>query len=206
MKKITYLLFFVLSFSVYAQPSYIYTFKSADSITRYIEQNKLMFQPEDVYITKDFESFKAYSETKYYQTPRIYIFNSEGDFLETITNVNAERKLSNFKRIKKKPARNESNLDFWTQKLIHYKSENLYKDTHTYTYTFVINWYLLDTEQKPIVLKLWKEWYDVLLRQKAAGEDIQIILLNIDAQDYWELSPTWREYVLENLNRNEIKQ
>ncbi|MAN29361.1 MULTISPECIES: hypothetical protein [Mesonia] len=201
MKKITYL-FFLLTFSVFSQSQYVYNFKNSDSLDSYIQKNNLVFHPEDVYITKDFESFKAHTQTSFFASPIIFVFNKEGKYLESIDNISAERKLSNFKRIRKKPDKDQLSIEFLTEKIAHYKSGEVYNDAHSYTYTFVINWMLVSGEQKPIIIKLLNEWYSVLLRQKKAGENIKIILLNIEPQDHWGLSQTWREYVLENLNRS----
>ena len=201
MKKITYL-FFLLTFSVFSQSQYVYNFKNSDSLDSYIQKNNLVFHPEDIYITKDFESFKAYTETELFRSPIIYVFNQDGKYLESIDNLTSEKKLSNFNKIKSKPDKDQPNLDFWIEKITHYKSNEILGHSDSYTYTFLINWDIINSEQKQIIVDILNEWYSVLLRQKAVGKNIKIILLNIDIQDYWGLSPEWREYVLENVNRS----
>lgn len=196
-------LLLILSFSVNAQKEYTYNFKNSDSLEAYIERYELPFQEEDIYITKDFEnSFKPYSESKFLSSPIIYVFNAEGKFLESINNITSEKKLANFKKIRKRPEKNEPNLDFWTSKIVHYKTGKDYDDPKKYDYTFVVNWDLTESEQTAQVIEIWSEWYNVLMRQKAKGENIQIILFNIDLQERWELSSHMRRFVLENVNRS----
>ena len=202
MKKII-LLFYLIALPIFAQKEYTYNFKNSDSLDAYIEKYELPFQEGDIYITKDFEnSFRPYSESKFLRSPRIYVFNAEGQFLESINNITSEKKLANFKKIRKRPEKNEPSLDFWTSKIVHYKTGNDYEDPKNYDYTFVVNWDLIESEQTEQLIEIYSEWYNVLLRQKAKGENIQIILLNIDLQEHWELSPYMRKFVLENVNRS----
>ena len=202
MKKII-LLFYLIALPIFAQKEYTYNFKNSDSLDAYIEKYELPFQEGDIYITKDFEnSFRPYSESKFLRSPRIYVFNAEGQFLESINNITSEKKLANFKKIRKRPEKNEPSLDFWTSKIVHYKTGNDYEDPKNYDYTFVVNWDLIESEQTEQLIEIYSEWYNVLLRQKAKGENIQIILLNIDLQERWELSPYMRKFVLENVNRS----
>ena len=202
MKKII-LLFYLIALPIFAQKQYTYNFKNSDSLDAYIEKYELPFQEGDIYITKDFEnSFRPYSESKFLRSPRIYVFNAEGQFLESINNITSEKKLANFKKIRKRPEKNEPSLDFWTSKIVHYKTGNDYEDPKNYDYTFVVNWDLIESEQTEQLIEIYSEWYNVLLRQKAKGENIQIILLNIDLQERWELSPYMRKFVLENVNRS----
>lgn len=202
MKKII-LLFYLIALPIFAQKEYTYNFKNSDSLDAYIEKYELPFQEEDIYITKDFEnSFRPYSESKFLRSPRIYVFNEEGQFLESITNITSEKKLANFKKLRKRPEKNEPSLDFWTSKIVHYKTGNDYDDPKNYDYTFVVNWDLIESEQTAQLVDIWSEWYNVLMRQKAKGENIQIILFNIDLQERWELSPYMRKFVLENVNRS----
>lgn len=192
----------MLTFPVFAQSGYVFKFGNSDSLDVYIKKDELLFHPEDVYIVKDFESFKEYTQASFFRSPMIYVFNKEGDYLERFDNMSAERKLSNFKRIRNKPDKDKPNLDFWTQKIAHYKSGAVFEDSHLYNYTFVINWgYLLEGGEGPKIVKILNEWYKVLLRQKASGKDIKIIMLNIDLQDHWNLSQTWRDWVLEQINK-----
>jgi len=202
MKKII-LLFYLIALPIFAQKEYTYNFKNSDSLDAYIEKYELPFQEGDIYITKDFEnSFRPYSESKFLRSPRIYVFNAEGQFLESINNITSEKKLANFKKIRKRPEKNEPSLDFWTSKIVHYKTGNDYDDPKKYDYTFVVNWDLIESEQTAQLVDIWSEWYNVLMRQKAKGENIQIILFNIDLQERWELSPYMRKFVLENVNRS----
>jgi len=202
MKKII-LLFYLIALPIFAQKEYTYNFKNSDSLDAYIEKYELPFQEGDIYITKDFEnSFRPYSESKFLRSPRIYVFNAEGQFLESINNITSEKKLANFKKLRKRPEKNEPSLDFWTSKIVHYKTGNDYEDPKNYDYTFVVNWDLIESEQTEQLIEIYSEWYNVLLRQKAKGENIQIILLNIDLQERWELSPYMRKFVLENVNRS----
>ena len=202
MKKII-LLFYLIALPIFAQKEYTYNFKNSDSLDAYIERYELPFQEDDIYITKDFEnSFRPYSESKFLRSPIIYVFNEEGHFLESINNITSEKKLANFKKLRKRPEKNEPSLDFWTSKIVHYKTGNDYDDPKKYDYTFVVIWDLIESEQTAQLVDIWSEWYNVLMRQKAKGENIQIILFNIDLQERWELSPYMRKFVLENVNRS----
>ncbi|MEO2058916.1 MAG: hypothetical protein ABGW76_02450 [Mesonia sp.] len=202
MKKII-LLFYLIALPIFAQKEYTYNFKNSDSLDAYIERYELPFHSEDIYITKDFEnSFRPYSESKFLSSPRIYVFNEEGQFLESINNITSEKKLANFKKLRKRPEKNEPSLDFWTSKIVHYKTGNDYDDPKNYDYTFVVNWSVIEYEQTQQVVDIWSEWYNVLIRQKAKGENIQIILFNTNLQERWELSPYMRKFVLENVNRS----
>ena len=202
MKKII-LLFYLIALPIFAQKEYTYNFKNSDSLDSYIEKYELPFHSEDIYITKDFEnSFRPYSESKFLSSPIIYVFNEEGQFLESINNITSEKKSANFKKLRKRPEKNEPSLDFWTSKIVHYKTGNDYDDPKNYDYTFVVNWDLIESEQTAQLVDIWSEWYNVLMRQKAKGENIQIILFNIDLQERWELSPYMRKFVLENVNRS----
>ena len=178
MKKITYL-FFLLTFSVFSQSQYVYNFKNSDSLDSYIQKNNLVFHPEDVYITKDFESFKAHTQTSFFASPIIFVFNKEGKYLESIDNISAERKLSNFKRIRKKPDKDQLSIEFLTEKIAHYKSGEVYNDAHSYTYTFVINWMLVSGEQKPIIIKLLKDIIYNYLKILILLENLKTIWMKI---------------------------
>lgn len=110
--------------------------------------------------------------------------------------------MANFKKLRKRPEKNEPSIDFWTSKIVHYQTGKDYDDTKSYDYTFVVNWGVFEYDQIQQIIDIWSEWYNVLLRQKAKGENIQIILFNTDLQERWELSPYMRKFVLENVNRS----
>lgn len=195
---------FIIVFAspILAQSNYEFNFKNSDSLNSYIENNNLLFHPEDIYIVKDLESYKAYTQSDFYASPIILVFNAEGKFLENIDNISSEKKLSNFKKIKSKPKKDQPVLAFLTEKIVHYETGKDFQSKNEYSFTFVINWLLITGEQKSIIIEILNEWYNVLSRQKSNGENIRIILLNMDVQDHWDLSPKWQNYVLENLNRS----
>ena len=70
-------------------------FISSDSIENYIKVKNLSFENQDIYVLKNLESFKTYSQG-YLKSPVIYVFNSKGNYLDFIHNANAEKKTFKF--------------------------------------------------------------------------------------------------------------
>jgi hypothetical protein len=171
-------------------------FISSDSIENYIKVKNLSFENQDIYVLKNLESFKTYSQG-YLKSPIIFVFNADGEYVDFINNVTAEKKLSKFKRINNKISEEYPGLDFWKERISHFESGDLLKDTPA-EYTFILNWGLLFRDVENI--EMIDHWYKVLLRQKANGKDIKIVLLNVDLQKSWNLSPKMEKWVLNNVN------
>ncbi|WP_073147281.1 hypothetical protein [Mesonia phycicola] len=171
-------------------------FISSDSIENYIKVKNLSFENQDIYVLKNLESFKTYSQG-YLKSPVIFVFNADGEYVDLINNVNAEKKLSKFKRINNKTSEEYPGLNFWKERISHFESGDLLKDTPV-EYTFILNWGLLFGDIENI--EMIDHWYKVLLRQKANGKNIKIVLLNVDLQKSWNLSPKMEKWVLNNVN------
>ena len=108
-----------------------------------------------------------------------------------------KKKLSNFKKINRKPNKDYPDLKFWREKLIHFNSKQILEERNSDFY-FVLNWGFLHNDEESI--ELINHWYDVLKRHQDNGENIKVVLLNIDLQDQWDLSPESRENVLKIVN------
>lgn len=181
---------------IFSQDKSSASFLTTDSIKNYTQAKELSYKSRDIYILKDLESFKTYSQG-YLKSPVIYVFNADGEYVDLINNVNAEKKLSKFKRINNKTSEEYPGLYFWKERISHFESGDLLKDTPV-EYTFILNWGLLFGDIENI--EMIDHWYKVLLRQKANGKNIKIVLLNVDLQKSWNLSPKMEKWVLNNVN------
>lgn|GEM_PF-1052202 len=195
--QIIYPLLSILVFNLgFSQVDSEINFISSDSIENYIKVKNLSFENQDIYVLKNLESFKTYSQG-YLKSPVIYVFNSKGNYLDFIHNANAEKKLSNLKKINRKSNKDYPDLKFWREKLIHFNSKQILEERNSDFY-FVLNWGFLHNDEESI--ELINHWYDVLKRHQDNGENIKVVLLNIDLQDQWDLSPESRENVLKIVN------
>lgn len=200
MKNIILLIWFLLllNTSVYSQKP-VFEFQNSKDIDQYLVLNQFNFNAKDIFIFESFDDFFKFNDAGYLMSPVVHVFNKDGLYLEYIKISDIIEKLSNFDKIRHKPKKNAIHIDRWLNGLINYKSlQPVIKKENT-EYYFVLSWALF--VKKPQNIEAIFKWYDVLLRHKLKGENIEIILLNMDFQDSWELSPEKKENMLKQVNK-----
>lgn len=160
----------------------LFEFENNDSIDKYLEENKLNC-----------------NNNGYLVGPIVHVFNSDGLYLENLKLSDVIDKLSNFKNIRKKPKKNAINIDSWINKIVNYKTLQPLLKQDNKDYYFVLNWAIFFN--KDINNEALFKWYEVLERQKLNGKDIQVILINMDLQDSWDLSEEKKESILKQANK-----
>ncbi|QXP78692.1 MULTISPECIES: hypothetical protein [Winogradskyella] len=195
------LLFSILSFSILSLQSQnsLFEFQNDNSIDKYLEKNKLSCDKSELFIFKNFDSFITYNNNGYLVGPIVHVFNSDGIYLENFKLSEVIDKLSNFKNIRKKPKKKAINIDSWINKIINYKTLKPLLKQDNKDYYFVLNWAIFFN--KDINNEALFKWYEVLKRQKLNGKDIQVILINMDLQDSWDLSEEKKESILKQANK-----
>lgn len=199
MKIITYLIC-VFTLGLTAQNPRNFKFEDSTTINNYINEQQLAFLTEDIYILKTIEDYKTYTSEGNLVSPVIFVFNEKGEFTEYINFYNAEKKLSNLKRLRKKKSKNSPDFKYWEEKIVSLKTNQVYTPNQT-GYIFVLSWGIHWNKIKSA--KLISKWYEVLLRQKENNPDIQLILLNTDLQDSWDISQETKDWMLEQVNNPE---
>lgn len=195
------LLLSILSFSSLSLQSQnsLFEFQNDNSIDKYLEENKLSCNKTELFIFKNFDSFITYNNNGYLVGPIVHVFNSDGIYLENFKLSEVIDKLSNFKNIRKKPKKKAINIDSWINKIVNYKTLQPLLKQDNKDYYFVLNWAIFFN--KDINNEALFKWYEVLERQKLKGKDIQIILINMDLQDSWDLSEEKKESILKQANK-----
>lgn len=177
----------------------LFEFQNYKSTSEYLNAGNFKYADDDLFIFENFESFYDFNGDGYLRGPVIYVFNSDGIFLEEIDPTEVEQKLSNFKRIQKKPKKNAFLIDKWLSSLVNYKTLEKIQKQENVDYYFVLNWAIFFN--KPEKIKELFKWYEVLSRQKSDGQKIQIILFNMDLQDTWNLSEEKKASILSQANK-----
>jgi len=187
---------FLQSFlNINAQSEDRFKFENDKAIEDYVETYALDFDDEDLFIFNDFEAFLKFNNEGYLLGPIVHVFNDEGLYLESIEPYEVDKKLSNFKKIKNKPSKKAIHVDHWFNNLVNYKTQEAIVKKGEADYYFVLNWAIFF--KKPDSIKALSKWYKVLKRQQTdRGENIQIVLLNMDFQDSWNMSAEKREHLL----------
>lgn len=189
-----------LTLKLNAQNEDRFKFENSQTIEEYINIHTPDFKDEDVFVFDDFESFLKFNNDGYLAGPIIHVFNGEGAYLEDIEPHEVEKKLSNFKKIKNKPSKKAILVGDWFNNLVNYKTLKPIIKKDKVDYYFVLNWALF--LKKPDNIKELSKWYKVLQRQQTdRGENIQIVLLNMDFQDSWNMSKEKREHLLKVSNQ-----
>ncbi|TYB78727.1 hypothetical protein [Bizionia myxarmorum] len=202
MRKKEFLIVFsvliVSCFTIQSQNSN-FEFQNEEKIESFLVENQLEFNREDLVIFKNFEAFLKFNNDGYLIGPVVHVFDKDGLYLEYIKISDIIDKLSNFKKIRNKPKKDAIHIDSWFNDLVNYKTLQPLQKTENNDYYFVLSWAKFFNKSKNMDA-LFK-WYKVLQRQKIKGENIQIVLLNMDFQDYWELSPEKKEDLLKQANK-----
>lgn len=191
--------FLLISFFSFGQnPNF--EFQDKNSIPVFLEKNDFSVDNKDLYVFKNLESFLEYNKNGYLIGPIIFVFNSKGEFLETIDPETAEKKLTNFKRIKNKSKKNINKIDFWKNKLLSLETSLTFEKVSTYEYYFIINWGIFFNEKNKFE-ELF-DWYNILKRQRQ-NYNIKIILLNMDLQNRWNLKDEVKMSILNQANNRD---
>lgn len=200
-KKIIFILLLQFMFQiVIAQNNKaFFEFQNYESIANYLKQIEYKVSDEDVFIFKSFDNFVEYNKDGYLKGPIIYAFNSDGFYLEDITPDEIEEKISNFKKIEKKAKKNAVSIDKWISGIVNFNSHESIVREAKIDYYFVLNWAIFFN--KPDSINELFKWYDALRRQKNDGQNIQIILLDMDLQDSWNLSSEKKSSILSQANK-----
>ncbi|TYB75102.1 MULTISPECIES: hypothetical protein [Bizionia] len=200
MRNILIFMGFLLVSNFYIQSqNVVFEFQNSEKIESYLVEHQLKFNNNDIVIFKVFEDFFKFNNDGYLIGPVVHVFNKDGLYLEYIKIADIIDKLANFKRIRNKPKKEALHIDSWFNGLVNYKTlQPLVKQQNT-DYYFVLSW--AKFFNKPENIDAVFKWYEVLERQKLKGENIQIVLLNMDFQDSWELSPEKKEDLLKQANK-----
>lgn len=178
----------------------VFKFEDKSTIENYLKEiNILDMAQEDIFIFKDFESLLEFSKKGHLHGPVVHVFDSEGNYLEAIEPDKTMDKLSDFKNIKHKAKKNAFNLDEWDTELVNIQTLNGLKKVNDCNYYFLIAW--AKFFDNPQDIKEVYAWHDVLTRQKNKGIKIQVILLNMDLQNSWNLPEEKKENILQQLNK-----
>lgn len=200
MRNILILIMFIVlsNFYVYSQNT-VFEFQNGEKIERYLVENKFEFNNSDIAIFNTFEDFFKFNNDGYLIGPVVHVFDKDGLYLEYIKISDIIEKLSNFKKIRKNPKKNAIHIDSWFNGLVNYRTLQPLVKKEKADYYFVLSWakFFNKRENMEAIFK----WYDVLQRQKLKGENIQIVLLNMDFQDSWELAPEKKVDILKQANK-----
>ncbi|MGY0391240.1 hypothetical protein ACW5R3_01615 [Bizionia sp. KMM 8389] len=200
MRNTSIIIVFLLisNFVIYSQ-NILFEFQNSDKIESYLINNQQKFNNNNIATFKSFEDFLKFNNAGYLKGPVVHVFNKDGLYLEYIKIADVVDKLSNFKKIKNKPKKDAIHVDSWFDGLVNYKTlQPIVKQENTDFY-FVLSWALFFN--KPENIDAIFKWNDVLQRQKLKGEHIQIVLLNMDFQDSWELTPEKKADILKQVNK-----
>ncbi|WP_156179534.1 hypothetical protein [Bizionia psychrotolerans] len=174
-------------------------FKIKKKIESFLVQNQFDFNNNDIFIFKGFEDFFKFNNDGYLIEPVVHVFDKNGLYLEYIKPSEVIEKLSNFKKIRNNPKKNAIHIDSWINGFVNYNTLQPFVKQQNVEYYFVLSWALFVKKNENIEAIF--KWYDVLQRQKLKGENIQIVLLNMDFQDSWELSTEKKEDLLKQANK-----
>ena len=198
-KFFIFCILFIFQLTIAQKNKALFEFQNTESVDNFLKKMKYKVNYEDVYIFRSFDGFFEYNKNGYLKGPIIYVFNSEGFFLEDITPLEVEEKLSNFKKIEKRAKKGAVTIEEWLSKIENFKDCQITERSSDFDYYFVLNWAIFFN--KPDSINELFKWYDVLRRQKEQGQNIQIILLDMDLQDSWNLSPEKKSSILSQVNR-----
>ena len=198
MKK-SFLYFILLLCPTVQGQNPIFEFHDHESIDLYLEENQLEYNESELFIFKEFEGFYNYSNEGYLRGPVVHVFDSNGVYLEYLKVSEVIDKLSNFKNIRKRPKKDALNIDGWISRLVNYKTLTPLIKEADKDYYFVLNWGIFFN--KPHNIEALFKWNEVLQRQKLNGKNIQIIVLNMDLQESWGLSPEKQMDILKQANQ-----
>lgn len=189
MNKLTLLvlLFGVSSFNFSFGQTTTLKFESFESIVEYANNHKLDFNQEDLFVLGSLDDILDFSSSGLLKGPVVHVFSSEGLYLERIIPDNAKKKLTDFSRIRKKSKKNTYSMEKWFSQFVNCKDGTPISRKDNVDYYFVITWAF--AFQGELRVSTAFKWYDLLQRKKVEGENIQIILLNLDLQELWNLSP-----------------
>ena len=193
---------FTTIFSLFAQDKKgEFKFENTETIQEFLEKNQIQFNSDDLFVFKDFDSFLKYNEESFLRGPVIHVFDKNGMYLEILnTEKKIADKLIDLKKIKKKPNKNALNIDVWIDRLVNFKTYNTIEKQKNVDFYFVLNWGIFFNSPNDSIRDISK-WYEILKRQKTNGQNIQIILFNMDFQDMWNLSNEIKEDLLKQVNK-----
>lgn len=190
-------LFAITAFSQSNPPKF--KFENNTTIVKFLQENQLQCSGEDLFIFKTFEDFYKFNAEGFLKGPVVHVFDKNGNYLEAIAPEDAVKKMSNFNKIKSKPKKDGLNIESWLDRLVNSQTLEAINRGAGVDYYFVINWAIFFN--KPEAIKAAFEWYDVLKRQQQKGENIQIVLLDMDLQDSWGLSEEKKDGILKQANK-----
>ncbi len=177
----------------------LFKFESYESVSHYLNVEQLEYDINDLYVFKTFDEFWKFNTSGFLSGPVIHVFNSDGLYLDLIKSDEVMEKLSDFGNIQKKPKKNALHISSWFNGLINLKTqESIIKEDGASLY-FVLNWAVFFNQ--PEKIELLFKWYDVLKRQQASGKNIQIVLLDMDLQEFWDLSEEKKQDMLKQFNQ-----
>lgn len=185
-------------FSVQSQTA-VFEFQNAEKLDSFLLENQFEFNTNDLVVFNTFEDFFKFNNDGYLIGPVVHVFNKDGLYLEYIKISDIIDKLANFKKIRSKPKKDAIHIDSWFNGLVNYKTLQPLSKKEKVDYFFVLSWAKFFNKSENIDA-LFK-WYDVLLRQKLKDDNIQIVLLNMDFQDSWELSQEKKADLLKQANK-----
>jgi hypothetical protein len=178
----------------------VFKFEDKSTIENYLKEiNILNTAQDDIFIFKNFENLLKFSQGGHLHGPVVHVFDFEGNHLEAITPEKTMDKLSDFKNIKRKAKKDSFNFKEWSSMFVNIQTLNDLKKINKCEYYFVIAW--AKFFDNPQDIKEVYAWYDVLNRQKNKGVEIQVILLNMDLQNSWNLPEEKKENILQQLNK-----
>lgn len=175
-----------------------FAFQNSENVIDYLSALEVEYSGDDIFIFESFDDFVEFNAAGFLKGPLIHVFNSDGIYLEDISPDEVVTKLSSFKKIKKKPNSQAIHISTWSDGLVNIKDLRPLRIASNVDYYFVLNWALFINRDSN--KELFK-WYKVLKRQMLGGQSIQLILLDMDLQEGWNLSAEKKTNILKQANR-----